>query len=461
MGTSESEQPSNRESIILTNLVQCSQGRENWPLVFQPFVIIVRNSSVAAIFRGFTWASAARVDVNSPLNDFRYNLRTLTEEWRLRRKGVQLDVAVHNLLSINCVLSLVAFASGAETVTLETPVGARQPQVVIDASSKVHLTFGADKKIFYTCSTDEGATFSKPFEVAKLKSLFLGMRRGPRIAVSGDYIVISAIGSSDKGEGNLYVWNSQDKGSTWQGPLQVNDMNASAREGLHAMAAGPNGELYCTWLDLRHKGTQIFGSCSTDQGATWSKNSVVYASPDGTVCECCHPSVALDRTGRIYVMWRNFLDGNRDMFVATSDDLGESFAPAVKLGKGSWPLNACPMDGGAIAISAKGKTSTVWRRDDEVFLSYGGYVNERRLGMGMQPWAAATQQRLYAVWLSTTQSGRLSLINSSTDKAVELAEGARSPVIAAHPTAKGPVVVAWESEGKTGSLVKVLRVDRD
>ena len=307
---------------------------------------------------------------------------------------------MHYFLTVVGLLSLVGFISGAETVTIETPEGARQPQVVIDVSNKVHVTFGADSKVFYTCSTDDGATFSRPIEVAKLKSLFLGMRRGPRIAVSGDSTVISAIGSSRSGEGNLYTWRSEDHGASWQGPLQVNEVDTSAREGLHGMAAGPNGELYCSWLDLRHKGTQIFGSRSTDHGATWSKNSLVYQSPDGTVCECCHPSVTLDAEGNVYVMWRNLLDGNRDMFLASSHNLGETFEPAVKLGEGSWPLNACPMDGGAIAISASGKVSTVWRRDDEVFLTDGGIPQERQLGMGMQPWAASDLQRLYAVWLS-------------------------------------------------------------
>ncbi|MBA3480843.1 MAG: exo-alpha-sialidase [Pirellulales bacterium] len=287
------------------------------------------------------------------------------------------------------------------------------------------------------------------------------MRRGPRIAASGDSIVISAIGSSGADEeGNIYTWRSQNQGDSWQGPLRVNDVDASAREGLHGMAAGPGNELYCAWLDLRGNGTQIFGSRSADGGATWSANVLIYESPDGTVCECCHPSVAMDESGGVYVMWRNFLDGNRDMFLATSRDRGESFEPAVKLGEGSWALDACPMDGGAIAVAADGRLRSVWRRDQEVLLTDGGLFRETRLGVGMQPWATADRRGLYAVWLSS-HTGRLYLAQSSNGEPVELADHAQYPVVAASPTGKGPVVVAWESERESGPQIKAQRIDRE
>lgn len=366
---------------------------------------------------------------------------------------------MRELLSVTCFLSLFSLANGAVAATIETPQGARQPQVAIDADGNVHLTFGADESVFYSCSSDDGATFSRPVKVGKLKSLALGMRRGPRIAASTDSIVISAIGTSgDDEDGNLYTWRSVDQGSSWQEPLRVNDTDASAREGLHGMAAGPHGEVFCTWLDLRHKSTQIFGSRSTDGGATWSPNVRVYESPDGTVCECCHPSVAVDETGRVHVMWRNFLDGNRDMYLATSLDRGKSFGPAVKLGAGAWPLNACPMDGGAVAVAAKGKLVSVWRREHEVFLTDGGLLKEKRLGVGMQPWVAANRKGTYAVWLSG-RNGKLYSAASTKNQPLKLADRAQHPVVAGQANAHGPVIVAWESAGEAKPHVEVRRID--
>jgi Neuraminidase (sialidase) len=95
---------------------------------------------------------------------------------------------------------------------------------------------------------------------------------------------------------------------------------------------------------LRDKHNKIFGAKSTDGGKTWGKNIMIYASPDTTVCECCKPSVVM-KGNNIYVMFRNWLNGNRDLHIIQSTDIGLNFGQAQKLGAGSWTLNGCPMDG--------------------------------------------------------------------------------------------------------------------
>src|SRR5215813_8143328 len=118
---------------------------------------------------------------------------------------------------------------------------------------------------------------------------------------------------------------------------------------LHALTSDRNGNVLAAWLDKRAEGTQIYGSRSTDGGRTWSKNVSIYASPDGTVCQCCGPSIAAADSGQVWVMWRNALQGSRDLYITSSRD-GVRFEPARKIGVGTWPLNACPMDGGGLAV---------------------------------------------------------------------------------------------------------------
>jgi hypothetical protein len=52
-----------------------------------------------------------------------------------------------------------------------------------------------------------------------------------------------------------------------------------------------------------------------------------------------------------------------------------SFATAVKLGRESWPLAGCPMDGGDVAFDANGELVTIWRRDTDVFLARPGQAD--------------------------------------------------------------------------------------
>lgn len=317
----------------------------------------------------------------------------------------------------------------------------RQPQLAV-SSKLVAMTFGAGNAVYFSASSDKGATFSKPVTVAAPGKMSLGRHRGPRVAIAGDAIVISAIAGAKGGgaDGDLLAWRSTDGGKTWSAGVKVNDVEASAREGLHAMAGG-GGVLFATWLDLRAKGTQLYGASSTDGGATWSKNVLVYASPDGTICQCCHPSAIVDAKGAIHVMFRNALGGSRDMYVARSSDGGRTFAAADKQGKGTWVLNACPMDGGGVVTTPDGNLATTWRRDQGVYLAPSGAA-ETKLGMGKDPAIAAGADGVYVAW--SHGAGLRAQVPGKAEP-VELAPTGAFVQLAAVPD--GPVLAAWEANG--------------
>jgi hypothetical protein len=324
----------------------------------------------------------------------------------------------------------------------------RQPQIAIAANGVVHMVFGNGSAVYYVRSESAAPlSFGEPVQVADVPNLALGMRRGPRVAASGSTVTVTAIGGP-MGRGrdeDLSAWRSQDGGKTWVGPSIVNDAPAAAREGLHSLAAGPGGQFACAWIDLRTKGrSTVCVSTSTD-GARWSPNVVAYESPSGRVCECCQPSIAFDERGNLHLLWRNSVDGLRDMYRSVSSDGGKTFGDAVKLGSGSWTLNACPMDGGGIAIRGA-NAATVWRRERIVYATFGKDAEEVRLGDGEQPCIAATDDGALALWLKR-RPGDLMIRRESDREATVLANDAADPVVA---TARGgrSVVAAWE--GKAG-----------
>ena len=47
-------------------------------------------------------------------------------------------------------------------------------------------------------------------------------------------------------------------------------------------------------------------------------NQKIYESPDGHICECCHPTAYIGPQGELYAMWRNWVSGSRDMYYAVS-----------------------------------------------------------------------------------------------------------------------------------------------
>lgn len=326
---------------------------------------------------------------------------------------------------------------------------AHEPQMAASGST-VAMAFGAGKGIYFSRSTDAGKTFSAPLKIAEAEIVPLTRHRGPRIAFAGRGIVITAVvgktlveGPHAHGlpsDGNLTAWRSGDGGKSWSKGIVINDVPAASTEGLHSLAADGKGALFAAWLDKRGgHGTKLYGARSIDGGVTWSKNLLIYDSPDGTICECCHPSVAIDAAGQILVMWRNWLGGSRDMYLTRSLD-GAVFSKPEKLGTGTWPLNACPMDGGGIGI-AKNRVVTAWRRDHEIFLASPGET-EVRIGEGTDVSVAAVPGGVYAVWSSAT--GVQALAPGKKEPVVLGPKGTFPNIVA---LANGHALAAWEDEG--------------
>jgi hypothetical protein len=368
--------------------------------------------------------------------------------------------AIRELALVLCSISAMTvpvLAAKPALVTIGEGLSPKQPQAAVAADGTVHLVFGVGEAVFFCRSTDSGSTLTKPQEAFRVPNMSLGMRRGPRISVVGNQVIVTAIGGRrGKGQdGDVLAWRLTEVGTNWQGPVHVNDAPDSAREGLHAMAAGPDGSVWVTWLDLREKKTEIYLAKSTDAGATWRANVQVYRSPDGSVCECCHPSISVG-DGVAHVMFRNSLAGNRDMYAAISKDDGKSFSQPKKLGQGTWNLNACPMDGGMLAPGPKDTIITVWRRNNEIFSAPISGGREQLLGHGEQPWVAGSPDGPVFVW-TAGREGDLFVQSPANRLPEKLASGARDPVVCS--AGGGPVIACWEAKTNGRPSVAVTRIE--
>ena len=354
------------------------------------------------------------------------------------------------------IVPLLGIALAITLPPMPGGVATREPQMAANGTM-VALAFGAGNGIYFRASHDAGATFSAPIKVAEASVIPLTRHRGPRVAFAGDTIVISAVvgkslaqGPHAHGlpsDGDLMAWRSTDGGRNWSEGVRINDVAASATEGLHALAGDGKGRLFTAWLDKRGgHGTKLFGARSTDGGITWS-NSLIYESPEGTICECCHPSAAIDSDGQILVMWRNWLGGARDLYLALSGD-GITFSRPAKLGTGTWRLNACPMDGGGLAVFGV-RVVTAWRREHEIFLASPGAA-EVPIEEGVDVAVAAGEAGTYAVW--SAPSGIRALVPGRKAPITVGEKGAFPSVIA---LADGRALAAWEDDGKI--VIRQLR----
>jgi hypothetical protein len=315
----------------------------------------------------------------------------------------------------------------------------QMPNLAKDRKNNLHLVYGNGDSIFYRFSNNNGNSFSAPVLVAVLPELAASHMRGPQIAATKDGL--AAIASNSEGDIFSYVMDEKGK---WRKTARVSDVDTVAKEGLMALSAdGPN--VFAAWLDLRGNGhNKIFGARSNDGGKTWSKNFLVYASPDSSVCECCKPSTLI-KGDHVYVLFRNWLNGNRDLYLVQSSDGGNTFDQAQQLGNGNWKLDGCPMDGGAFIVTESGSVETVWKRKDNIYTCEPG-KSEARIGEGRNCTMEAVNGKNVYAW---TENGRVVLLKPGGIKE-KLGVGSL-PILKSLDNAH--VICMWENQKQIHSAI--------
>jgi hypothetical protein len=313
----------------------------------------------------------------------------------------------------------------------------RGPGLAMD-ESKIHLVYASGDSILYSYSLDKGKVFSEPVLVAVLKGLMIAGGRGPQIVYSKEQLLIAAPASS----GDIHTFIRKKTGGSWMQGGRINDIAGMAKEGFVSLAGNNSGQIFAVWLDLRSNAkNNIYGAKSVDGGKTWLKNQLIYQSPDGSVCECCKPSVAA-KGQLVAVMFRNNVNGNRDLYVIQSKDSGVTYGVAQKLGQGSWKLNGCPMDGGGLVIYDDNTIRTVWRREGNVYTNEPGKLEEL-LVKGWQCSIAGKNNRYFIAFIN---DGKV-YCREPDGITIEIGQGGSYPKLIM--VDESTILCAWE----TGNLI--------
>jgi hypothetical protein len=132
---------------------------------------------------------------------------------------------------------------------------------------------------------------------------------------------------------------SNNGGIAWSAPFEISSHEGLPRDDNGALegfaaAAAPNGLVYALWAD----GDSIAFTDSRDGGITFMPSRKIIDTPasyftvGGVERSNGFPQIAVDpRTGRIFVTWSDYRNGDVDVFCATSADRGRSWSQPVRV----------------------------------------------------------------------------------------------------------------------------------
>jgi len=197
--------------------------------------------------------------------------------------------------------------------------------------------------IFMSRSSDGGETWSTPARVSEKK----GNATGGTYSTHGSYNTTGPGGEvyiAWFGPDGLMFDRSTDQGATWlQEDVKVTGQHINWIYSIPGInlgvsfpiiacdrSGGPyNGCIYICWADKRNgsNDADVFMARSADGGLSWSLPLRVNDDPPGR--HQFFPFVTVDQvTGKVWVVFfdrRNYADANTDVFMAVSEDGGDTF----------------------------------------------------------------------------------------------------------------------------------------
>jgi hypothetical protein len=189
-------------------------------------------------------------------------------------RAISIAVAVIAMVFSSCA----AWATAITTITQGV-----HPRVAADHAGNLSVVFegfykGSDiRDILYCGSHDGGRTWAPPVNVSRTP----GVSTTPAIAIenSGAIDVVWRDTSSGELSPDIYFNRSNDGGKTWGTALDISNTPGVCTD--PAIAVGADGSIHAVWIDtsLYNGRPDVFYSCSTDSGKTWSHYEDISPTP--------------------------------------------------------------------------------------------------------------------------------------------------------------------------------------
>jgi len=252
------------------------------------------------------------------------------------------------------------------------------------SGSNVYVTWQEGDEIYYTNSTDNGATFGTPINLSGTGGVTSDQ---PQISVSGSNIyVVWREGNANQ---DIFLRNSTNNGDTFNAALQISSTAVATSQDPQLASSGTS--VYLTWRE----GSDIFFKNSTGGGpfgAPRDLNSAV--TPTVRT-----PQIAVSGNN-IYVVWRE----NSNIVLSPSTDNGDTFPTSpTTVGTTGGTVTPKPeiiADGSNVYVISQNGTNISFKKSTDNGASFAPTVTLGSVGTATVPnqQIAFSGSNVYVVW---------------------------------------------------------------
>lgn len=204
-------------------------------------------------------------------------------------------------------------------------------------------------------SSDDGVHFGPAVTLSKPSQRIVARRDDPPALAVDSSGRISVVYYAAQGRAVApYISYAAPGGLRFSEPVPLGGASEGEEHAMVRLAAAPNGQTWLFWYgSQRHARSGSLYYAHADQAANLqAPQQLLFDS----LCECCRPAVDFDTHGEPVLFARMiFKDGRRDHALLKVNP--PVVQPAVS---DDWQINACPMQGPALSIDARGRYHVVW-----------------------------------------------------------------------------------------------------
>jgi hypothetical protein len=227
-----------------------------------------------------------------------------------------------------------------------------RPRAVVNSTGEVHLVWydstPGNSEIYYKKSTDGGGVWT----TSQRLTYTSGSSIAPEIAVDSSDRLYVVWEDKTPGNSEIYFKKSTNKGTTWSANQRLTWTSGISMS--PSLTVDSSNGLHLVWDEFTSGNFEIFYKKSTDGGATWSTSKNLSSSAGNSI----NAAMAVESPDTIHLVWSDFTPGDFELYYKKSTNGGSTWSTSKRL---TWNSGASVF--AAIAADSSGNLHVVWGDD--------------------------------------------------------------------------------------------------